>query len=466
MSAITVAPPVLERNQPTGPRLIPSIETYPKLVLFAQTQIGKLAIWGLFVLGLLYFLRTPLEWLPTAVILLLITFLPKWRWILVTAGTLAVTGIQTRSLYFLAAIALGVLLFWCARRWPHTSFGRRPIAYLFAGCTLLIVVCNAIPRNSSSFLPAWQVAQLAATYMWFIGYALMDRAATVQRDLSLEAGSLHPFWGSTTTPFPKGAAYLRRIEAGNAEQLAVTQLKGLKLLAWAIILQLFYIQWVFLFHGYLHIPFAADALAKSVQRTPYPWYVCWESQLLSFFEFLLALSIIGHRIIACCRLAGFNALRNTYRPLSATTISEFFNRFYYYFKELLVDFFFYPTFVRYFKKHPRLRLVAATFAAAAFGNMFFHFTRDYWMVRTVGLGNALVNFQVFAFYCLVLATALSISQLRRRKAFHPGLLRGRVFPAVWVMLFYCVLDVFGSTERNYPILEHFRYLGHMFGVNF
>ena len=42
----------------------------------------------------------------------------------------------------------------------------------------------------------------------------------------------------------------------------------------------------------------------------------------------------------------------------------------------MVDMFFYPTYLRYFKKHPRLRMVAATMAAACAGNAIFHFLRD------------------------------------------------------------------------------------------
>ena len=93
---------------------------------------------------------------------------------------------------------------------------------------------------------------------------------------------------------------------------------------------------------------------------------------------------MGARFIAGCRMAGFNALRNSYRPLSSRTIAEFFNRFYYYFKELLVDFFFYPAFLRYWKGHKRLRMIFATFAAVFFGNSFYHLTRDWQFIRDDG----------------------------------------------------------------------------------
>jgi len=466
MSAPALAGYVSEPSRRAGLRLIPPLETYPRVVAFSQTPAGKLAIVGAFALGYGCFLPQPGDWVLIALTIALITFLPKLRWTLVALGTLAVTAIQPGSTYLLSVVLLGVLLFWCAKQWPNSVLGKRPVSVLLLAFTVLILVCCPIPRTSHLFMPAWITVGTLAKYVWFLAYALTDRTASLQKDLPLEAGSLQPFWGSTTTPFPKGAAYLRRIEAQDPQQLAITQLKGVKLLAWALLLMLFERLSMWTFHTYLHIPLASESLAMSVRRTPYPWYVCWQSQLLSFFLFLLQLSIFGHQFIAGCRVAGFNALRNTYRPLASSTIIEFFNRFYFYFKELLVEFFYYPTFFRYFKRHRRLRVVAATFAAATFGNMFFHFTRDWWMIPSVGLGNACINFQVYAFYCVVLGAALSVSQLRRQRAPRSGFIRGRLLPATWVVLFYCLLDIFGSTERNYPLTEHFRLLGHLFGINF
>ena len=36
-------------------------------------------------------------------------------------------------------------------------------------------------------------------------------------------------------------------------------------------------------------------------------------------------------MIACVRMAGFRALRNTYRPLESRTVAEFWNRYAFYF---------------------------------------------------------------------------------------------------------------------------------------
>jgi hypothetical protein len=280
----------------------------------------------------------------------------------------------------------------------------------------------------------------------------------------LQLGTYRPFWGSTNTPFAKGAAYLRRIEARTPEQLAVTQLKGIKLLAWASLLLLFSNFYQNHFYDFSRIPSFSQALALNANHVPLPWYLCWASLIADFFSDILSLSILGHIIIACCRMAGFNALRNTYRPLSSRTVAEFFNRYFFYFKELLVDFFFYPVFLRYFKGHRKLRLIASIFAAAGFGNAFFHFSRDLDLDYSLGLSRAFQGYQVSLFYCFALATAITISRLRPRGPARSGFVRGQLLPSFCVLLVYCLLNVFGSEQRTFPLIEHFRFFAYLFNL--
>ena len=450
-------------------RLIPRIETFPRVVTFAQTVTGKLVLLASFGLGLRFF-ESYVVVLQLVLPLGLITFLPEYRRFVLALSPLCLLLVQLDGPLLvglkLGVVATGIVLFWCARRWPQSWFGRRPIVFLLSGFSLLIVVACAAAPHTLSYRVLWDLVGVAATYVWFIGYALMDRNAKPRSDTSLELASFRPLWGSTTTPFPKGAAYLRRIEAQDEQQLAVVQLKGLKLLAWAILLGLLQTVWTSFFHGYLRIPTSAEALALSVQGTPAPWHVRWESQILYFFELTLGVAIMGHRFIACCRMAGFNALRNTYRPLSSKTIADFFNRFYYYFKELLVDFFFYPTFLRYWKGNKRLRIVFATFAAVVFGNSFFHLTRDWGFIQKDGPWQALVSYQVLLFYSVVLAAALSISQLRKRGPKPNGFFRRRFVPVLGVLFFYCLLSVFIDEGRLYPLAVHLRYLAGLFFIRF
>ncbi len=139
------------------------------------------------------------------------------------------------------------------------------------------------------------------------------------------------------------------------------------------------------------------------------------SIVANFPEQLLDIAVWGHAIVATARLAGFRVLRNTYRPLSSRTIAEFWNRYYYFFKEILVNVYFYPTYVRCFKRHPRLRLAFATFMAAGVGNFFFHILLDVRVMAEAGLIGTLKLFQTYAFYCVVLAGGIVISQLRARR---------------------------------------------------
>jgi D-alanyl-lipoteichoic acid acyltransferase DltB (MBOAT superfamily) len=209
-----------------------------------------------------------------------------------------------------------------------------------------------------------------------------------------------------------------------------------------------------------------QAIAASVHGMPVPWHMRWASQILAYFELILSFSIFGHRFIACARMAGFNALRNTYRPLSATSLIEFFNRIYYYFKELLVDFFYYPAFLRYFKKHRRLRTIFATCSAVVFGDTFYHLTRDWHFFRDRGLWRGIASYQVEFVYIILLAIGLSVSQLRKRGPRPRGFLRAHLLPACGVAAFYIVVSVFETDTRSFSLAQTLRYFASLFFIHF
>jgi len=455
-------------------RLIPRIETFPSVVLFTQTNIGKCVILAAFGFCLFFQIGVSLFSIQVLQFLAITSFLPKYRRLILGLYPLWILGVQT---YFshsqfvsisLIVILIGFLLFLFARRWPKSLFGRRPVLFLLVGFSLLIVCgCLTTKFGFVSNL-IWKMVSAFAPFLWFIGYALMDRSANIKADSSLEIASLYPLWGSTYIPFPKGAAYLRRIEAQDSKQLAVVQLKGLKLLIWVSLLKIVFYCWCGFFHEYLKLPTANVALAMSVKGSFLPWHICWASQILAFFESIFSVALLGHTIIACCRMSGFNALRNTYRPLASRTLIEFYNRYYYYFKELLVDFFFFPTFFRYGKSNRKLRIVLATFASAGFGNAFFHFTRDWTIMRDLGFLQALANIQSYLLFCFVLATGLCFSQFRKHDLKHKGKgwIRGDFLPILGVMMFYCLLGVFDITRGNVQLVDRLRFFANLFFIHF
>jgi hypothetical protein len=476
-SALPARPPLFAFLR--GFRIIPRIDKYPLIVAFAQTFLGKATLLALF--GYLLYFETSLHYLHNPrwrwqlTFLVIITAFPKCRRILVTVGTLLwVYGswwkwtdhpLHPLILQVAIVLAFAAALFWMAIRFRDSWFGRRPVATWLTGFALTVLAASYLPRGTSLRNVSWEFLAVAGTYVWFIAYSLLDVTSKSRDSFPRQLGTYQPFWGSTNTPFPKGAAYLRRIEAKNPEQLAISQLKGLKLLAWAIVLDLFmtYAFTPFL-HGYLGIPFYEFAFYQSVHRLHFSCYMGWASLISEFLETMLALTIVGHTVIAVCRMAGFLALRNTYRPLSSRTLAEFWNRYYYYFKELLVDCFFYPTFMRYFKNYPRWRLFAATFAAAGFGNAFFHFFRDLNYIDQLGFWRALAGYQSSIFYMTVLAIGIGISQVRQREVKNVGWIRDNLLPMLSVTSFFCILRVFDYTHQRYPISESFRFLGHLLNL--
>jgi hypothetical protein len=470
MEASAAIPSVTWPQRLRNFRIIPRIETYPIATKFAKTAIGKLLVLALFALGLRFAVQ---DWLPLSIGLAAITFVPVRRRILLTVLTLlftfAVPWAKWPHPFYTAAlivfvIGTGAMLFWLAIALPRSFFGRHPVFILLSGYSALIVFAVYFPNDTHWYLTVWEYTATLGAYLWFIGYSLLDCRAPGRDDFALQLGTYRPFWGSPTTPFVKGSGYLRRIEAKDADQLAVTQLKGLKLLAWSLLISLFTKYFSQYVHGSLAIPTFVDAFNHSANRAPYPWYICWASLIAGFLDDMLAISIVGHRIVACCRMAGFNALRNTYRPLSSRTIAEFWNRYYFYFKELMVDFFFFPVFLSYFKTRKKLRIAVATFAAAGFGNAFYHYIFYLNFISQLGLWRSLAAYHVYIFYCTVLATAICISQMRKRGPAPSGYFRGHLVPTFCVALFYCLLHIFDYTERTYPISEHFRFLAHLFNL--
>ena len=182
---------------------------------------------------------------------------------------------------------------------------------------------------------------------------------------------------------------------------------------------------------------------------------------------MIDVAIFGDVFVAGARIAGYPILRNSYRPLSSKTFADFWNRYYYYFKELLVEVFFFPTFLRYFKGNMRLRLFVATFMAAGVGNWIFHMMKELKSVPQMGLVNTVLASQNYMFYCAVLAIGIGLSQMKKRSApnRHNGWLRGEALPSLKVIVAYCLLEVFMYPHSPYSLREHFSFLLHCFGAN-
>ncbi len=362
---------------------IPPIETYPRVVAFAQTLAGKLVLFALAAVLLRFLADGP--WIPVTIAAAAVSYAGRHRHFAALLATGALLGLapdwfEYRAVYqiaeqqglidslrlgyvragtLLACVPLTVAVLWLARRYRDHPLGQRPV--LIQHLVFIGLVWLAVSQllQGMALLLLWSLIAVFAAYFWFLAYALIGARHREPPSILLQLATFHPFFGSTATPMAKGATNWRSVEAGTDEELAVTQLKGLKLLAWAFFLKA--VLWAFrkVVYGKLGVTPLIVAFERFVSDGMAPGAMGSLSIVANFFEQILILAVWGHAIVATGRLAGFRLLRNTWRPLASRTLAEFWNRYFYYFKEIMVHVYFYPTYVRFFKRSPRLRVAFA-----------------------------------------------------------------------------------------------------------
>lgn len=289
----------------------------------------------------------------------------------------------------------------------------------------MILLWNATPSSPTVRTLLMGCALLFPLLLWRLGFMLFtaQRGKLAGTHFGDHWFYLWPVWGGSSVPYGKGFDYLKSCEAKDDEALARTQLSALKLFLLAALCGLGKgLMDGLVFgedNGYrralggmtLGVANASELIKSG---DPFPVWQGWVSIYCELIRLVLAWGSKGHVVIAYLRLGGFYAFRNTYKPLLAESIVEFWNRYYYYFKELLVNFFFFPVFTRHFKQSPRLRMAAAVFAAAFFGNMYYHvikvpsFMRGDW-------ARLWAEFNPRLFYCFLLAVGIWISMQREQR---------------------------------------------------
>lgn len=302
------------------------------------------------------------------------------------------------------------------------------------------------------------VALMLPFFLWRLGYLFLSAKRGRVRGTKFRDHLMYlwPLWGGSNTPYGKGLDYLSRTEAKDQESLARSQLAGLRLLILAGL-------WTACKEGMegglfgarngvgvllgdlaLELPRLRDLVGESRNENI---LLGWASVYLELFINVLNRAAKGHLIIGVLRLFGFYVFRNTYKPLLAETVVGFWNRYYYYFKELLVEFFFYPTFAGHFKKNPRLRLFAAVFMAAFVGNMYYHLLS---MSGKLIHGEHEILWTTLttrAVYCLLLSLGIFVSMMREQKngrgdGSRKGMKRIGAVLSVWT--FFAIINIWNQ----------------------
>jgi len=305
---------------------------------------------------------------------------------------------------------------------------RRPQVFFHFLFWLLLAFLWCFAAGGGFVVAVLSVVALSFPYLiWRAGYMLLSgqRGKAQTSRFRDHLFYIWPIWDGTNTPPGKGHDHLSRAVAQTPASYARAILGGCKLLIlvalWKLVMQLigatvygdpksFFSS---LFHGYsLELPRVKQILAS---HSAIPLAQIWLSLYFELIWEVLSLAAKGHVWVGVIRLFGFNIFRNTYKPLLAQTVVEFWNRYYYYFKELMMECFFLPTFARYFRDAPKLRVIAAVFAAAFVGNMYYHLLQHKEPLVLGDLDKLWSLLGARAIYCFLLAAGIAISMLRQQR---------------------------------------------------
>jgi|GEM_PF-3720883 len=182
-------------------------------------------------------------------------------------------------------------------------------------------------------------------------------------------------------------------------------------------------------------------LFRQIQKGVWPTQT--EAWIAVYANFLLKVLFYvgkGNVVIGTIRLCGFSAFRNTYRLSESKSIFDFFQRYSYYFKELLNEFFFTPAFFFLRKVPLHLRFSIAILFSVGVGNFLFHLSER---LCETGLDakvdSDLLNFSTtYSFYCAILCLSILGSYFWSHFRAQPRALR---YP--WQMLrFLAICHIF------------------------
>ena len=449
------------------PSLLRDWHEHSGLIAWAETTAARVIVWSIATAMLFWHEVTAL--MPLALALVMI--FPQQRRLLLSVVAVAVLaerllgepGMCMQSPFALVQTAQQF------ERWPGLA-RRHPLVWLHVCIWIALVL---------STNPWFAVLGLVPFMAWRLSYMVMQasRGKLAETKFGDHLFYMFPVYGGTATPYGKGMEYLSRHEALDATSFARSQLAGIKLLVLSAV-------WYFC-RDLLDLVFFG-ASAHYLSAWPEAWTLDlprvnevlksgmhaggltgWVLIYVDLVRVTLSLAAGGHVIVGCLRLLGFNVFRNTYKPLLSQSILEFWNRFYFYFKELMVEFFFYPTYLKLRGMSPSARMFTAIFVAAFVGNMYYHILNRPMTVISWDLGLFWSVWGPRFVYCFLLALGVGVSMVRqqklRRTADNPsGLVKLRRIAGV--LTFYAIIHIWNRKDEQIDIADCTAFFLSLFGI--
>lgn len=320
----------------------------------------------------------------------------------------------------------------------------------------------------------WQWARLT---MYHIDY----KDGHIPEDLSLDrylAVFLSPgtipnwSWGVT---IPQGFAYLNNNFFCEDKNKIV--LDGAKLLGIALVYLVF---WNWFHHFFVafftsldievYRGYTKQMVRQFVRGHEVAPVSVWTTTLLDLIRFMMFFAGVVHFKVGIWRICGYRVAPYYNRPWLATNLMTFWTRFAFHYREFLVRTFYYPVFFQFFKRHPNIRIFAASMAAAAIGNMIWHFTERVFF-REMDIDNIEYVLGTWPYF-FFLGLGIAVSQwylMRRKSARKPWSwdrwIVGDIIAAYATLQFFALIHVFARPVSGSTVWDLFRLFFSAFGVD-
>lgn len=394
-------------------RCIPALEKIPRLVCMVESVSGRV-VWALLfavlltfpgrldpflTLGILFLavssLTRPVKlvlfffWLPLTGFFLRIPnswgLLPRAE--AVRELNLVVTEFIhlpefTAQLACRGALALLLLAFIAAGRFFRFSLSFGALFIVWLG---LVLCALFIPENSGSYPFAWTLMFYFGQSLFALSYfSLFSAGQAGKRILTGLAMATQAL--STGSNFPM-IRNPDELSATSRAELAVCQIKAMKLLIWskvidtarAVIVSLFFAenslsQLYFSWIPTLSWPNYTSTGIDTYLSMGLPLGQIWATVLVNALCFTLLLSSFTGYSIAVLRLSGIYVPRAVFRPYLAQTFNGYFRRLLYFYSEILIYFFFFPAWraLRSLVSDKFYRRMLSLFFAVFAGGLVFH----------------------------------------------------------------------------------------------
>lgn len=399
---------------------------------------GSLVLWSLIAIGILYGSDAAAA-LLLAHLLVYLVFHPDRKqgvWISAVAGLAGYwaflggsdpVGKQVLFALALPLLAVGVYRYSIRPLLHHERAAAvlRTVVIHAAVLTICLNLVIDVVGGAGIIVPLGVMLfffQWARLFMYHIDYqdGLVPKTLSLDRYLAvfLNPGVLpNWYWAAT---IPQGYAYVNNSFLCKDKNRIV--LDGVKLLCLALLYLVFGYWALRQLEGAL-IGIGLEVHQSSIRLMVHRFTLGQEidtlsvllTTLLDLVEGVLAFVGVVHFKVAIWRICGYHIEPYFNKPWLATNLMAFWTRYAYYYREFLVRAFYYPAFFRFSKLHPDFRILVASLAAAALGNLITHIIEH---TLNRGMNAESVDYVLFTWpYFLLLGIGIAVSMIfmRRRK---------------------------------------------------